>query len=331
MVRWRVALFWAGCLLIVAGSCWAWAEPKLETGPRTVDFGARLNYREVECRFTLSNAGTGPLEVSIKKASCGCTSQMLSGETVAPGQSAELLLTHKAKKGKTRTGMQSFSVELATNDPENAEVALTARVKLVDQVYVEPESVELPDEMDAQPLRVFCMDDGGMPEVLSVEPAVASVAVEKVGVEKQERQTVHAYRVKRVPSVPRGEPFSIVVRTSSARVPVIEVPVKVSAALVLDAKPGRVLFGVVKAGSAIEKCVALTAKDEAVNVATCTSSEGAITPVLIKGDGAGEWNLAVKLTAPPVTEIGTIKADLVLRDDTGRWLHTIPVVATVAP
>jgi len=159
-------------------------------GPRTLDFGARLNYREAECRFTLSNAGTSPLEVAIKKASCGCTSQMLSGETVAPGQSAEMLLTYKAKKEKTRPGIQSFSAELATNDPENAAVVLRARVKLVDQVYVEPESVELSDGVDTQPLRIFCMDDGGTPEVLSVEPAVASVAVEKVGVEKQERQTV---------------------------------------------------------------------------------------------------------------------------------------------
>jgi hypothetical protein len=52
---------------------------------------------------------------------------------------------------------------------------------------------------------------------------------------------------------------------------------------------------------------------------------------LTKGAGAGEWNLAVKLTAPHVTGIETLKADVVLRDDAGRWLHTIPVVATVAP
>ena len=253
MGPWRVAGFRAGCLLFAAGMGWAWAEPKLETGPRTVDFGARLNYREVECCFTLGNIGTSPLEVSIKKAGCGCTTQILSGDTVAPGQPAEMLLTYRGKRGKTRTGMQSFSVELATNDPENAAVVLPAGVKLVDQVYVEPESIELPEGVAAKPLRVFCLDDGGTPEVLSVEPAVGCVAVEKVGVENQERQAVHEYKVKRVPSAPAGEPFSIVVRTSSARVPVIEVPVKVAAALVLDADPGRVLFGVVKAGSAVEK------------------------------------------------------------------------------
>ncbi|MCX5770021.1 MAG: DUF1573 domain-containing protein, partial [Candidatus Hydrogenedentes bacterium] len=119
MGPWQAAAFRGTWLLVLAGSCWAWAEPRLETGPRTVDFGARLNYREVECRFTLSNRGTTPLEISIKKASCGCTTQILSGNVVAPGESAEMLLAYKGKKGKTRSGPQSFSVDLATNDPGN--------------------------------------------------------------------------------------------------------------------------------------------------------------------------------------------------------------------
>jgi hypothetical protein len=331
MGRWRAVSFRAVCIVIVSGWGCAFAEPKLVSEPRTRDFGARLNYRDAEFLFTLSNGGTSPLEVSIKKAGCGCTSQMLSGETVAPGASAEMLLTYKVKREETRSGLQSFSVELAANDPENASVVLTARVKLVDQVYAEPESIELRNGVDSMPLRVFCVDDGGMPEVLSVEPGLASVAVERVGVERRERDTVYEYRVKRVPASAGGGPFSIVIKTSSARVPLVEVPVNVSAAQVLDANPGRVLFGVVKAGSTVEKRVVLTVKDEAVKLGTCTSPAAAIAPALAQGAVAGEWRVTVTLTAPRVSAVETIRSEVVVRDEGGRWLYTLPVVATVAP
>lgn len=320
-----------GLLLVVAGAGVAWAQPKIETGPRTVDLGARLNYRDMECRFTFSNAGTSLLEVSVKKASCGCTTHVLSGDTVAPGQSGEMLLTHKVKKQRVRTGPQSWRVELATNDPQNESVVLTANVKLVDQVHVEPESIALSAASVSAPLRVVCMDDEGTAEVLAVEPSAGCVAVEKLGVESRDGATFHEYSVSRVPSVPLREPLSIRVRTNSARVPVIEVPVKVWAERLVGAKPERVLFGIVKPGSMVEKTVALKANDLSANVARCTSSDSAIASVLEKGAGEGDWLLTVKLTAPAVSAVKTIKAEVAVQDDAGQWLCTVPVMATVSP
>jgi hypothetical protein len=290
-----------------------------------------LNYREAECRFTFGNTGTGPLEVSIEKASCGCTSQILSGAKVAPGQAGEMLLTYKGRKEKPRIGVHSLSVELATNDPENASFVFTARMKLVDQVYVEPESIDLREGVDAQPLRIFCMDDAGTPEVLSVEASGGALAVEKLGEEVREGATVHEYRVARVGPAREGERPSIIVKTSSARVPAIEAPVTVSAERVLDASPARVLFGVVKAGRVVEKGVAIEARKESVDVAGCTSSDEAVAAVLAKGTVAGAWRVTVRLIAPAVSEVETIKSEVAIRDGSGGILFTLPVVATVAP
>jgi hypothetical protein len=82
------------------------------------DLGANEK-KEMEFRFT--NTGKTPLIIRKVKAACGCTAIAPSETEIAPGKSSSVKATFDTTG---RSGKQSKTITVITNDPENSTINL---------------------------------------------------------------------------------------------------------------------------------------------------------------------------------------------------------------
>jgi Protein of unknown function (DUF1573) len=97
--------------------------PRAQIEPEEFDFGSVQQDQKVVHEFTVTNTGTGELEIRRISTSCGCTAALASDRTVAPGKTATLKVTLETRKYK---GVVERSVSIATNDAARVH---TVRVK----------------------------------------------------------------------------------------------------------------------------------------------------------------------------------------------------------
>ena len=300
-----------------------------------VNMGKRLCYQEFSHTFTLRNEGSKPLRIAIKKASCRCTSHVLSGSVIPPASSGGVSVGYQPKSDNEKVGERTFSVELSTNDPANEKVVLMVKASLVEQVHVEPEEIRLQSicstsGMDAS-LKIFCLDDGGVPEVLSVQCLCSNVQIERKVTEHLGAMAVHTYTVGLTPGVVRAQTASIVVNTNSPRIPILEIPVKVEMPSLFDATPPRISFGIVKSLARPHQEVILRAKRDGRDAVSCRSSDPRITATLGTVPGAKEWILALTLNAPTNSKTVPLNAEILILDEAGSPVASLPVMATLVP
>lgn len=94
-----------------------------------VDMGTIPSAKGKTMRVGFTNVGQKPLIVRKVSTSCDCLKASVSSKSVAPGQSAELVLEYKsAQEGK---GSKNWSVMVITNDPSSSASSVAVRA-LVD-------------------------------------------------------------------------------------------------------------------------------------------------------------------------------------------------------
>ncbi len=106
---------------------------QIEITPDTFDFG-EIDYGEIgKHTYQVKNLGQADLIIKKVATSCGCTTAEVSKEIIAPGQTAELIVSYDtgAMSGPHGMGDQERIIYVKTNDPINpqAEVTFTAYVK----------------------------------------------------------------------------------------------------------------------------------------------------------------------------------------------------------
>ncbi len=103
-------------------------------GPKAVvknseyDFG-NINQNDiVKHSFTITNTGDDVLKISDIRASCGCTAATPEKNELKPGESTKLLVSFNSKG---RKGPQTKTVNIKTNDPNNANLVLKIKGNVV--------------------------------------------------------------------------------------------------------------------------------------------------------------------------------------------------------
>lgn len=122
------------------------AQPAADTNhaPRLVceepvyNFGEVDNSQTVEHTFILRNEGDLSLEIGQVKPACGCTVANLSEKVIAPGKEATLA-TRLSLRG--RTGRQSKSISVDSNDPQNPRIQLRLEGNVVQPTEITPNRV----------------------------------------------------------------------------------------------------------------------------------------------------------------------------------------------
>lgn len=94
--------------------------PVLTFKEESFDFGTINEGDVVEHTFTFTNTGDGPLVITAAKGSCGCTVPTWpKGETIAPGESGELLVKFNSRGKKN---IQNKTVTISANTEKGKEV-----------------------------------------------------------------------------------------------------------------------------------------------------------------------------------------------------------------
>ncbi|MFI5237179.1 MAG: DUF1573 domain-containing protein [Ignavibacteriales bacterium] len=97
-------------------------QPKLVLQHSSFDFGDIKQGETVSHTFVLSNSGGDLLKITNVKASCGCTAASPEKSELAPGESTNLLVSFNSTG---RQGLQTKTIKISSNDPQNPEMVLT--------------------------------------------------------------------------------------------------------------------------------------------------------------------------------------------------------------
>lgn len=109
------------------------------------DFGSSDWTRSISHVFEISNAGDEPLEIVDVKKGCGCTSVLLDGRSVEPNATGKVKVGYRPIPGEYRSGENTFTVELITNDPARPVVTLSVTGELLAPLIVSPATIEFGD------------------------------------------------------------------------------------------------------------------------------------------------------------------------------------------
>lgn len=312
-------------------------SPKLYLTERVFDFGTSLYFKPLSHIFVIKNAGTAPLTVEVGKASCGCTVQTLRDSIVPPGGTTEMEVGYDPKKKEKRPGAYDFFVEIETNDPTESKAVLSVKVRLTNQINVQPGTLDFgtvtSDKVLTQPLHINCYLDGIIPQLTSIKTSSQRLTIGPP--EMEELSSSHEYTYE-IGLDLRGVVTSfsgiLTVETNSRRVPLIEIPVIAQFPSPVTADPSRVLFGVAYPGSTTTKSVSLRATSSDTEVARAECDNDQIHTVLERQTSENKWLLRATLrpTKDPA-EPTPLKTVIALFDGKDSKLAEIPVLAIVVP
>ncbi len=220
-----------GCLLVaVLAGCGAlrsdspagpWSDPRATV--QLVDLGERRIGDPVEHVFEIENTRDQPLELRLGRATCDCAASLLDGGVIAAYRRGRIRL---APAGALAAGLVRIAVTVATNDPARPRLGFVLRAELVPDVAIDPEVLWLPDA------------HRGAPSVGSVRVRLPAPDVRVESVAVVEGAFVATFEpaappgrggtlVVRHPGRPERGLYDgrVLVRTTSARQPRVEVPV----------------------------------------------------------------------------------------------------------
>ncbi len=111
------------------------AGPHVAVEAPVYDFGTILQGDKVVHRFEIQNQGDAPLEIHKVKTTCGCTVARDYPREIAPGKSAELLVTFDSSH---KRGPQVKGITLFTNSEPSAQYVLQLKGVVRELIAVSP-------------------------------------------------------------------------------------------------------------------------------------------------------------------------------------------------
>jgi peroxiredoxin (alkyl hydroperoxide reductase subunit C) len=252
--------------------------------------------------FTLSNTGTGVLELAIERTSCGCVGAVLSSKNVKPGETATL--TFKMQAGGW--GSKIESVFLKTNDPAQPQVTLTVEAKMPPTVVPNPPqlTVETAEGETAKRYLSLLLPEGA--SLNTVEARQPFDSVEVVESQPITNGSMLRVAVSVAASAPPGAfQDELIFHLKNAPVPQIEVPVEGLVKNDVQVEPSQVFFGRIAPGHTTRKTFlvqsrsgkafqirAVQASGPAISVqasTTATAASHAVGVVVQSGQAAGSF------------------------------------------
>ncbi len=197
--------------------------------------------------FKVSNSGDAPLQISEVNPSCGCTTTLAGSLLLKPGEGSEIeaLLDPQGMKG-----MIHKSLAVRSNDPRTPTVLLTLEAEVVPEVVASPEELFISGvpRRGLQTASVRFTETGG--EGLRILEASSPAAFLTLTPRQEAGAAVLEVVVEgsRLPPAGRSGQEIVTVRTSSARMPTLTVPVYWVQQPAFNVEPAEVGCGTPAAG-----------------------------------------------------------------------------------
>jgi hypothetical protein len=214
------------------------AVPVIACDEPVFNFGTHSAAAPVSHAFTIWNRGAAPLEISHVRACCG-GSASIAARVVAPGGSTTV---HAVLNTRDRTGDQTKSIYLSTNDPERRQFRLGLVGRIAQETRFQPASVVF--------RRVTTLSAEEQVVAVSTKPgetrltnAVCSVTWLRVGVGLPANDATPV-TFATVPPLPNGLAATHVRLLFDDRaVPVLEIPVTMVVGREISALPWELVIG----------------------------------------------------------------------------------------
>ncbi len=307
--------------------------PRVVTPETVFDFGSVDAGTVVEHAFILKNSGSAALKVERLNTACGCTAAVLDTDTIPPGGET------KVKASFDTTGFQGAKVKtirVYTNDPRQASFLLSLQGTVRSEFDLDPARLHFGDiaKGKEKTLSIDVLLGGQstaqIQEVLSRSPYLD---IESSDVNKRGKQGKRL-TVTLKGSLPVGVfRERIVLKTSSDKTPIINIPVFARVHGDITIVPSSVSFGlvegpIVKPVSEMIKLVNTAKKP--LTIASVESDNPLVTAELVPLKDARASNLRVTLKEGLS---GTFRATITITTDNAdaeqRQL-TVPVYGIIS-
>ena len=252
---WR-RLAWTGAgaaLVLLYSLAVAVAAPRaVIVGDSHRNAGDQEPGKVLEYDFPLRNDGDATLVIADLKPTCYCTSAKTNLWDVPPGGKATI---HVRIDPSDFVGKVNKGVEIETNDPDNPVLLVDVDINVLPGIAVVPPEIDF-GNVGPEGTKKSQKVDVKVPrtrqlEILEVKSAADFIAVTQEPLNLEDRHGVSVY-VKVLPGAPPG-PFAttVVVRTSDAASPSIEISLRGRGPGGLRAQPEKVVFEAAAAGTEV--------------------------------------------------------------------------------
>lgn len=114
--------------------------PKISFEKTVHDFGEIDPGTKNKGEFKFTNTGNAPLKINKIKSTCRCTASSLARKNYRPGESGTIKVTYSAS---TKPGQDTKYLYVPSNDPENPNVKLAVKAKIILKVKTKPKRLNL--------------------------------------------------------------------------------------------------------------------------------------------------------------------------------------------
>lgn len=312
-------------LFVLLVSSDAVGAPVCEVSPASVELGMVRVGTRVEQPFTIHNSGDSELVLKKKSQSCGCEIVSVP-EPIAPGGTGKISIAFVPKT----PGSRQLSVLFTSNDPSKETVSLSVQYRCVSEVFCEPTSVHADQAEIGQPttvtLKVTAPKNGNPFRILQARSSTDWIQVDPDFTVPTDASTEHIFDIRLRPTKQGQVRESIILRTSSLRVPLLEIPVRGNISGLYVAEPSTLSLGVFLPNENVTRALTIRRNDGKRFSIISAELEGAALELSPQKapDSAGPTQFAtnwtVTVTAAPPKSRGLWKEELKLRlaDESGE-------------
>jgi hypothetical protein len=236
----------------VAGA--SWADALFDEVSK--DFGSVPRGPALAHSFRLVNRTSGPLSISGVRASCGCVTASVLKHNLKPGEQTAVQITMDTRRF---SGVKTVTVYVQLSQPSWEEVRLWVQANSRDDVTVSPETLALGQvKRGATPTAAASITFLGTHDARITEARSDSNYVQTAlrELHRQEGEVTYQLTARIRADAPVGKWYTdIWLRTNSAAMPRVRVPLTVEIGSVLSVSPPTVTLGQVKPGATAERKV----------------------------------------------------------------------------
>lgn len=218
------------------------------------DFGIVSRGVTLVHKFRLKNDSSQPVGISSVRVSCGCVSASALKTFLQPGEETSVV----ARMDSTRfRGVKTVTIYVHFNKPKSEEVRLWIKANARDDFSLSPDMLDLgviKQGQSAQATSVVKFH--GQPDLIvgEVHPESNYLVCKIRETGRSENESTYELTVSLRKDVPPGVWFSDVwIRTDSAQIPQVRVPVTLTVEAPLNATPGQIQLGQIQLGMEIQR------------------------------------------------------------------------------
>jgi hypothetical protein len=216
-----------------------YVAPKIVLPEETFNFGEVLAGEKVVHEFLIQNEGNRTLQIKSVNAACGCTATLLNSKEIKPSESTTLKITFDTSGFQ---GNKIKTVRINSNDPIRPTVVATVQGEIKKDIEVEPHRIYFGKvrKGESKKVDVVIKVRGANAQISDVSTKSENLSIEQQ--DDNDRKKRFAVRLSEKLPVGIFRDW-VVIKTTSAKTPVINLPVFARVEGDLTVVPSDISFG----------------------------------------------------------------------------------------